>query len=219
MLVIVVLGPTDGGMSLLLLLDWQVPEWLKRPWFSFLNQAMETEEAAVVLIFALIVIGLLGFWLWWDSYDFFDFLGALALLLAFLIISPLVLFAYLGAKFLAFGVTWARTRPTLAQERWFRRWGVLAMRHRRPAPRPLSRKDYQALIDIKIDDELSPEEVDPNIEEMVKSGRKDDAIEYVRDILKVAQSMKDNRAVKRYEKYLLILRLGHRKSYGGQIIY
>ena len=61
--------------------------------------------------------------------------------------------------------------------------------------------------------------MDPNIEEMVKSGRKDDAIEYVRDILKVAQSMKDRRAVKRYEKYLLILRLGHRKSYGGQIIY
>jgi|GEM_PF-1796084 len=206
-------------MSALVILSWQVPELLKRPWFTFLEDWLSTEEAGVVLIIALLVVGGLGFWLWWDSYDFFDFLGALALLLAFLLISPLVLFAYLGAKFLAFAVTWARTRPPWEQERWFRRWGVLALRHRSPRPRPLSRRDYQALMDIKIDDELTPEEVDPNIEEMVKSGRKDDAIEYARDILRVAQSMKDQRAVKRYEKYLLILRLGKRKSWGGQVIY
>ena len=91
------------------------------------------------------------------------------------------------------------------------------MRHRRREPRPLSRSDYQALIHIKIDDELAPEEVDPNIEEMVKAGRKDDAVEYAKDILKVAQSMRDARAVKRYEKYLLILRLGRRGSHQGQV--
>jgi len=116
-------------MNVVMILSWQVPEWLRRPWFTFLQQDLETERAAFLLVFVLMIIGLVGFWLWWDSYDFFDFLGALALLLTFLIISPLVLFAYIGAKFLAFAVTWARTRPTAAQERWFRRWGVLAMRH------------------------------------------------------------------------------------------
>jgi len=206
-------------MNTLVILSWQIPEWLKRPWFTFLQDRCTTEQAGVFLIIALLVLGGIGFWLWWDSYDFFDFLGALALLLAFLIISPLVLVAYLGAKFLAFAVTWTRTRAPLAEERWFRRWGSQSLRHRRREPRPLTRKDYQALVDIKIDDELTPEEVDPNIEEMVKSGRKDDAIEYAKDILRVAQSMKDARAIKRYEKYLLILRLGKRKSYGGTVIY
>jgi len=51
-------------MSALVILSWQVPELLKRPWFTFLEDWLSTEEAGVVLIIALLVVGGLGFWLW-----------------------------------------------------------------------------------------------------------------------------------------------------------
>ncbi len=200
------------GLTIAFGFDWSrlLPEWLKRPWFTFLDEYMEFEYTGTYLILILIVLGLTGFWLWWDSYDFFDFLGALALLVAYLLISPLILLAYIGAKAMAFAGTWLSTRVPVTEERWFKRWATQAMRHKRLLTRGLTAKDREVIMHLRIDDQLSPEEIDPRVEELVSSGRKDEAIKYVKDVLLVARSMNDKRAIKRYEKYLLILRLGAR---------
>ena len=66
----------------------------------------------------------------------------------------------------------------------------------------LSDAESGALMDI------TDEEKDSNVEKYLLSGQRDQAITYVRDMLHVAKSMRDKKAIARYEKYFLVLRLG-----------
>jgi hypothetical protein len=185
----------------------EIIDFLVQPWYLYFRDAFESDTAGVVFVAVLLALGLAGLWLWWDSFDFFDMVGAIALLTAFLLISPLILVAYLGAKALAWAATWVTTRSSLADERWFRRYRHV-MRHRRLDTRALTKKDYEAIAAIRIDTEITEAEKDRNVEEYLQSGQRDEAIAYVKDMIHVARSMGDKKAIARYEKYYLSLRLG-----------
>jgi len=185
----------------------KITEVLTTPWYLYMDDYFESESLGVAFVLVLLAVSLVALWLWWDSYDFFDFMGATALLLAFMFISPLVLLAYLGAKGLAFAATWARTRSPREVEMWFRRYRH-ALRPHRLAPQPLTKRDLDAIAAIKIDTEITEAERDANIEEYLQSGQREEALRYVRDMLHVAKSMRDAKAVARYENYYLALRLG-----------
>lgn len=183
-----------------------VVQLLTRPWYLYFRDAFESDTAGMVFVLVLLAMGILGLILWWDSYDFFDFSGAMAILLAFLLISPLILVGYVAAKMLAWIATYISTRVSFADEKWFYRYRQV-MRHRRIDPKPLSQKDYAAISALKIDTEISDAEKDSNVEDYLMRGLRDEAIKYVRDMLTVARSMADKKAIARYEKYFLNLRL------------
>lgn len=185
----------------------EILEFLLKPWYIYIQDKFDSDIIGLVFMLVLIVLGLGALWLWWDSFDFFDFMGATALMLAFLLISPLVLFAYIGARMLANAITWARTRVSRADEFWFWQFRY-HMRHHRAAPRPLTKKDMETISAIKIDTDIAEDEKDSNVERFLLSGQRDEAINYVREMLHVAKSMRDKQAVARYEKYFLVLRLG-----------
>lgn len=185
----------------------KILEVLTTPWYLYMEDYFDSEVLGVAFMFILLAISLMAFWLWWDSYDFFDFPGATALMLAFMLISPLVLLAYIGARWLAYLATWLRTRVPLADEQWFRRYRHV-LRHHRLQPKPLTRRELQAIDSIKIDTEITEAERDSHVDEYLSSGHREEAIGYIRDMLHVARSMKDKKAIARYEKYYLTVRLG-----------
>lgn len=191
----------------------EILECILTPWYIYIPEKFDMDVVGLAFMCALIVLSLGALWLWWDSFDFFDFMGATALMLTFLLISPLVLLAYIGARMLANAVTWARTRVSRADEFWF--WQYRHhMRHHRATPRPLTKRDLETISAIKIDTDITDDEKDTNVERFLLSGQRDQAIKYVRDMLHVAKSMRDKQAIARYEKYFLVLRLG--KPVSGQ---
>jgi hypothetical protein len=108
---------------------------------------------------------------------------------------------------LANAATWIRTRASRADEFWF--WQYRHhMRHHRVTPKPLTKRELDAIGAIRIDTDITEEEKDSNVEGYLLSGQRDEALKYVRDMLHVARSMRDKKAVARYEKYFLAIRLG-----------
>ena len=185
----------------------EILQLILEPWYIYIQEKYDVDTVGLVFMCVLIVLGLGALWLWLDAFDFFDFMGATALALTFILISPLVLFAYIGARMLANAITWARTRVSRADEFWF--WQYRHhMRHHRAAPRPLTKRDMETISAIKIDTDIAEDEKDSNVERFLLSGQRDEAINYVREMLHVAKSMRDKQAVARYEKYFLVLRLG-----------
>jgi hypothetical protein len=198
--------PAEYSSYIRLILDYAA-QIVFVPWYVLIHKLFSEDEAGIAFVIVGLVLVMISLWFWWDACEYFDYFGAGALVIAFIIVGPTVLLGYIAAKALANLTTLIRCRPRKEDEWWYWRYRHHLRQHRIET-KPLTRKELDAIGNIRIDTTISEEEKDRNIEEYLMSGRRDEAIKYTKEMLTVAKSMRDNKAAQRYEKYLLAIMSG-----------
>ncbi len=169
---------------------------------------MESPGIPIWLYLAVAIYLIVGFWLIWDSSNRMgNWLGlVITLVYAFI---PFIVVIYVILLLTGTLSSHVKTRVSREDEDWFERYSPV-LRHRR-AEEPPSKKDLLEISRLKIEDQISDAERNDRIEELLSAGKRDDAIALAEDLLKIAREYNDKKNIKRYEKYLLVLRLGPRR--------
>jgi len=155
--------------------------------------------------FAILAAGL---WMFFDAYDRMGLTAAVAWGIGFVLCPPIVIVYFLLLHLAGFS-GWLHTRVSHKDEAWFRKHALAMRTHREDHVKPLSREELAEVAKLELPETMEEHELDGRIEELLDTGHLKDATAYAKDMLEMARERRDTIQIKRYEKYVFLLELGH----------